>query len=1086
MEHRKPTGLGLGLRRSNNSHSGRETPWRSHGRSYSLRDPTNPYYPDFRKPADEESHSYTTYSEDAKLLLRESNHSRTGLDTTAAQVVGIVPGPGGVESATRASDSRIWSNSTSPERRLEGTSVGHLQSAQVPRTEESRLYPQISSHFPRADSFLRLDSTTTSKDLKKLLTTRVRHAPSSIDTNIANANGGSSSSSSPVRSHPGASHFEPERSRPRVEVYLALNNNTTIEGGYFSGTLTVRIRKPRRGEVRHIRIDGGKIRVIGFEGISETERYAFYQYAIPLSDASEDSSQLYESEPSEDGFRTVREGTHSLPFTIPIPHNDRSQPNKNVPKGVIRDNSINAEIKYILLASFKVRDDPDNTTAIDKHANLNGVSIAHFYRAVELWPTYGPMALHNHDEIHPTLGDIGTVSSRSAQGLLFGGSGMLHLTAVLHRKVWVAGQKCTVYIGAWNETKKFIKSLTLSIVRTTAIGRLNHRHESSSRKQIAETTLDAVRGPNFGSVTVKGWWPGVEPGGSSEFSHSIDIPADALTVLRTHIIGISYVLRVTLVTGSLSSNVSVDLPISIINAISTDGLPVPPPPGLLVGGLKLPKDVPVSFTFDTSNKYPQISLDTRKWNSSNEVPVKSGGLQSQEDLGWTERTSDGATTPDYLNSRGTDMDLIVRRRASQTCRDGKTLPELANTMTPGDSMSRLMSELEYDLNTPRQEFDHYSSQGYSTAGSSILKSQSTKHRVKFLTPRTSDLGATEGRTVPDNDTQTAPSNYNIVGLSKVLSSRRFASREDINISAKSNRYAPRTMDVWDDDDADEVLRSIPMATGRFDSTEGQDIMTSTNISGPITGSSMSSDPWSASGSSYSQPSASYQSSTFETSPEERPDFLYSRSYSMHPGLKVRTDLDSISMDDTPRAGSVARFQPEIVDGGVQTSSSRATVVPTSSSAMLARSLSAQVVRSPVNQYRRFSPQLIDVSRTGDQSSGIPIDVGDVCAVRARPASNGVATGQNGMAGSGTTRHPILPPPSNSTLAVVPDTKVHLRSRSGPQPRKDSSSNADVSGPDVPTKSMVRSRIAALEERSCSRPMSEYSSTSSTHSTIVRK
>ncbi|QRV94961.1 arrestin [Ceratobasidium sp. AG-Ba] len=1083
MAQRKTTGLGL--RHSNRSHSDRETAWRSHRRSYSLHDPTSPICPDFRKPADRGSHCYTAYPEDVKFFLTESVHSGTELDTAAAKVARIVPGPGGLDLATRASDSRICSNPTSPGRNLENTLVG-LQSVQVPTAEESMLYPQTSSYFPRADSLLRLDSTTTSGDLGKLLTKRVRHTPSSIDADKANANGGSSSSSSPVRSIPGASHFEPERSRPRAEVYLALNNNTTVEGGYFSGTLTVRIRKPRRGEVRHIRIDGGKIRVIGFEGISETERYAFYQYAIPLSDALEDLSQLYESDTNEDGFRIAREGTYSLPFTIPIPHNDLSQLNKNVPKGVIRDNSTTAEIKYILLASFKVRDDPDNSAGIDKRANLNGISIAHFYRTVELWPTYRPMSLHNHEEIHPTLGDIGTVCARAAQGLLFGGSGMLHLAAVLHRKVWIAGQKCTVYIGAWNETKKFIKCLTLSIVRTTAIGRPSHRHESSSRKQIAETTLDAVRGLNFGSVTAKGWWPGVEPGGSSEFSHSIDIPADALTVPRTHIIGISYVLRVTLVTGSLSSNVSVDLPISIINAISTDGLPVPPPPGLLVGGLKLPKDVPVSFTFNTSNKYPQISLDTRNWNSSNEVPVKPGGLQSQEVLGWTKRTSDGATTPDQLNSRGTHMDLIVRRRASQTCRDGKTLPELADTMTPGDSMSRLMSELEYDLNTPRQEFDHYSSQVYSTAGSRTLKSQSMKHRVKFLTPRTSDSRATEERTALDNDTQTAPNNYNIAGLSKVPSSRRFALREDINISAKSNRYARRTMDVWDDDDADEVLRSIPMGTGGFDSTAGQDIMTSTSISGPITGSSMSSDPWSASGSSYSQPSASYQSSTFETSPEERPEFLYSRSYSMHPGLKVRTDLDSISMDDTPRAGSVARFQPEIVDGGVQTSSSRATVVPMISSPMLARSLSAHVVGSPVNQYRRLSPQLIDVSRTGDQFSGIPIDVGDVCAARPRPASNSVATGHNGIAGSGTTRHSIFPPPSNSTLTVVPDTKAHLRSRSGPQPRKDSSSNADVSGPHAPTKSMVRSRIAALEERSRSRPMSEYSSTLSTHSAIVRK
>jgi hypothetical protein len=193
-------------------------------------------------------------------------------------------------------------------------------------------------------------------------------------------------------------------------------------------------------------------------GISEAERYAFYQCSVPLTDASADCTQLHHSGADDDGFSIAREGTFLLPFTMHIPHADRFQPRKNAPKGVIQDNSVSATIKYILLISFKVRDDADNASGIDKHADLANpkVSIAHFYRNVELWPTYGPMALHSPEEVHPALGQAGTVSSRTAQGLLFGGAGMLHLTAVLHRKVWLAGQKCTVYIGAWNETKKFV------------------------------------------------------------------------------------------------------------------------------------------------------------------------------------------------------------------------------------------------------------------------------------------------------------------------------------------------------------------------------------------------------------------------------------------------------------------------------------------------------------------------------------------------------------------------------------------------------------------------------------------------------
>ncbi|KAF8602289.1 E set domain-containing protein, partial [Ceratobasidium sp. AG-I] len=464
-------------------------------------------------------------------------------------------------------------------------SVSHLKLARcrarsapasnLPGAPESAVLPPV---IPRADSLLRLDSNTASTDLKKLLSTRVRHAPPSIDTEKANAPGISSAVASPSRDSLRTSRLEPEKSRARVEIYISLNNHVAVEGGNISGTLTLRTRKPRRSEARHVRIDGGRIRVLGFEGISEAERYAFYQCSIPLVEATTDHSQIYQSEPDDDGFRVAREGTFSASFSMQIPKAGDSKSGANAPKGIIQDNSVNAAIKYILLVSFRVRDDSDNASGLDKHADLLNpkITIAHFYRSVELWPTYGPMALHSAEQVHPTLGEAGTVSSRTAQGLLFGGSGMLHLTAVLHRKVWLAGQKCTVYIGVWNETKKSVKSVTLSIIRKAIIARPN-QSETVNKKQIAETTLDAVRGPNFGAVTGKGWWAGIEAGATCEFSHIIDIPADALTILRTHVIEVTYVLRVSLVTGSLSSNVSVDLPFNIVNAISTDGLPVPPP-----------------------------------------------------------------------------------------------------------------------------------------------------------------------------------------------------------------------------------------------------------------------------------------------------------------------------------------------------------------------------------------------------------------------------------------------------------------------------------------------------------------------------
>lgn len=484
MTERALIGLGLGLPHSGSLFTSSGHSRRSHERSYSLHDP---FHPD----AGKSTRGSIDYGLSSSPSAQYSHSTESGdtMDAGLASALGAVPGPAEViESNIQSRGLSTCSGDTTlmqPDKNSGDDLVSHLKLARcrarsapasnsTGRPENELLPPAM----PRADSLLRLDSDTASTDLKKLLSTRVRHAPPSVDTEKANTLGVSSGTASPAGGSLRASRLEPEKSRARVEIYIALNNHVAVEGGNISGTLTLRTRKPRRGEARHVRIDGGRIRVLGFEGkcsprvclcnafkelgcdtgISEAERYAFYQSSLPLVEATTDHAQIYQSEPDDNGFCVAQEGTFSVQFTMHIPRADHSKAGMNSPKGIIQDNSINAAIKYILLVSFRVRDDSDNASGLDKHADLLNpkISIAHFYRNIELWPTYGPMALHNAEQVLPNLGEAGTVSSRNAQGLLFGGSGMLHLTAVLHRKVWLAGQKCTVYVGVWNETKKFV------------------------------------------------------------------------------------------------------------------------------------------------------------------------------------------------------------------------------------------------------------------------------------------------------------------------------------------------------------------------------------------------------------------------------------------------------------------------------------------------------------------------------------------------------------------------------------------------------------------------------------------------------
>ncbi|KAJ1302584.1 hypothetical protein OPQ81_002901 [Rhizoctonia solani] len=976
----------------------------------------------------------------------------------AATVVGIMPNEDYSDDAIRPIQERSSSDvtmQTLSDKNPNDESVAHLKltrcrvrSEPVSNISGKEGCSETRAPIPRADSLLHLDSETVSTDLKKLLNVRVRQAPPSIDTGKANASGIASTANSPIKDGHRSSRLETEKSRPRVELYFGLNNHIAVEGSFIGGSLIVRVRKPRRGEARHIRMDGGKIRVLGYEGISESERYAFYQCTTSLVDAVGDHEQLYDSTSDSEGFRVAREGTFALEFKMHIPPSTEPRTGKNVPKGVIQDESTNSTIKYILLISFKIRDDSDNAAGLDKYASLTNAktSIAHFYRYVEIWPTYRPLVLSSTEEVRSSVDHSGTVSSRAARELFLGGSGMLHLTAVLHRKVWLAGQKCMVYIGAWNETRKFIKTLSLAIIRKTTIARPN-QIESINRKQIAEITLEAVRGPSFGAVTGKGWWAGVEPGSSCEFSHMIDIPIDALTIPRTHVVEISYVLRVSLVTGSLSPNVFVDLPFVIINAISTDGLPVPPPPGLLIGSLKLPKDTPVLFSFKAPRARDNKSIDLRTWSFPRSSPKETSLLPRDYILDWTRQTSAHALSNHEAEPNPSRSDFTQGPNSLAT--QSQASPRLYDTSTTLESVTNFITQLESDLDGvghivgADQEhrsvrFAHQSSEQSSgifrhSQGALLDQTSISRELIEDTATHHSDVG---GHT----------------GLEQQTLVKKFKFRDDGPVLVNPDK------DIWSSDDADAILSSIHPDSRGFsnygsnDLDHSQEVVVKRSFPGACTTSASSSEPWSSEAST-----TDYQSSADQRSPYMK--------YLQRLGLNTAKDKASIPSirGDTPRAGSIRRFQPEIVASAVQRLASRATIVPGITSPILAKSQSAHVVGSPINQYRRFVAQSFVIpSRDGD--SAATQDRSQMFSKERRKLNAGHTPWRSQWNQNVTSTRL----PSSYVDSDTQTSRIHLRTHSTPQPRDEQNVHT------VPSQSTVRSRIAALEERSRGRPFSSYS------------
>lgn len=169
-----------------------------------------------------------------------------------------------------------------------------------------------------------------------------------------------------------------------------------------------------------------------------------------------------------------------------------------------------------------------------KETETNCRSIAHFYRDCEIWPRLNPSVV-----LAPAPNAI---QATSAKSLFMGGSGKVTLTATLHRLTWIAGQQCFVKVTVINNSKKKIKSLNISLFRSTVVFKpdLNLDVDASvepdpdacqtytAEKQVAESTLHMATTLSRGHASAKGWWSGVHAGETLDFAHFILLPVREL------------------------------------------------------------------------------------------------------------------------------------------------------------------------------------------------------------------------------------------------------------------------------------------------------------------------------------------------------------------------------------------------------------------------------------------------------------------------------------------------------------------------------------------------------------------------------
>ncbi|GAA5928775.1 hypothetical protein JCM10213_002553 [Rhodosporidiobolus nylandii] len=341
--------------------------------------------------------------------------------------------------------------------------------------------------------------------------------------------------------------------RARVELDLVLETPLVVEGGTLKGKLELRVRKPKDKE-GEVWIGKPKIRVIGFEELASNDaRYIFFHHAESISTIRSSSAPplnlpCFDTQPDVEGYCRAKLGQHVIPVRMSLPVGKGAKGPWKGKQGVVR---------YIAIASVKLK----SKTGADR-------SIAHFYRHVEVFPYFNP-ALALAPAVKPLTAD-------AAKSLFMGGSGKVSLKASMHRETWVAGQRCYVDVRVENESNKKIKTLTLALIRTTSIYRPGAdgtpSQTQSTRKKIAEETLEMGKKGTKG-VTAKGSWMGVDAGESADFSHSLLVPSDALSIPRGRHVEVAYLIKVS-VSGSLSADVTADIPVRILNFVSLD-----PPPG---------------------------------------------------------------------------------------------------------------------------------------------------------------------------------------------------------------------------------------------------------------------------------------------------------------------------------------------------------------------------------------------------------------------------------------------------------------------------------------------------------------------------
>jgi Arrestin (or S-antigen), C-terminal domain len=332
--------------------------------------------------------------------------------------------------------------------------------------------------------------------------------------------------------------LERAKLRPRVELNLRLAGDTIVQGQSISGHLVVHVRDYSRAELP-VLLANNKLRVVGFEYLADSPTFhVFFHYSCSFNELSYASEQIFlESHDyaDEEGYREARKGLHVLPFEMMLPVDSCF----GKPKGVVEVPG-GATVRYIIMTCvLHVSSDSMlimimcSSSVNIKDSNTDRLSLAHFYRSCTIWPS-----LSLQEVLVPSTRPL---VSTAVMSLSYRGScNKLKLSARVPRPSYFSGQRCYVHIQISNDTRKIVRSLHLTLIRTTTVyrprsgsrsrGEHSNGHISSNYRakafvnEISESRLVMSERTTRRCVSSRGWWAGVNPHEKMALTHRIQIP----------------------------------------------------------------------------------------------------------------------------------------------------------------------------------------------------------------------------------------------------------------------------------------------------------------------------------------------------------------------------------------------------------------------------------------------------------------------------------------------------------------------------------------------------------------------------------